>query len=303
MNEKRSNFWNYFELKKSSRKITTILLCFFTFGMQAQDSDPFRTRISLSATQLNGDKTELTAKVLTRINKKYQPLRDSEIQFFTINEDGDVSLGSANTNSKGFAKIEIDDLSKFSTDDESYVQFAAEYAGNDQYKPSSDEVALKEIEFEIEASELDSVKTISINLFDTSDSAAILEDFMAQVMVPRLFSDLVVAEEYTDEEGHVEFDFPNDLLGDEQGNLPIVVRIEDTDDYGTIEARINKNWGLKKVVDEAASRQLWTPDAPLWMVLTFLFMMAAVWGHFIIIILKLLNLKKMGLASVNQEKE
>jgi len=70
----------------------------------------------------------------------------------------------------------------------------------------------------------------------------------------------------------------------------------ETDDYGTLRASITKPWGLNPVKAERAERALWTPNAPVWMLLTFVGLMGAVWGHFLIIGIELYLIRKDGIS-------
>jgi hypothetical protein len=271
--------------------LATFLIIFSPQIGITQES-PYKTRLSLSCTQLVNGTAELQAKLLARVNKKYQPVNQAEISFSHLGEDENAELGTATTNDLGLATLRIKGISEFGSDDEGYVEFISDYEGNDVYTPSDGDVMLREVQLVIETEIIDSVNTISLTISDEDVEDPELEDMEVQVLIPRFLSNLMVAEAYTDEDGFAEMEVPNDIPGDKSGNLDIIVRIPDTDEYGNIEARINEAWGVPKKVVEFQNRQLWSANAPLWLVITFIVLLVVIWSHFIHIIYELFNIKK-----------
>jgi len=95
----------------------------------------------------------------------------------------------------------------------------------------------------------------------------------------------------TEENGKGEYKFPGDIPGGYDGELTVIGRIEENDKFGNVEAMYNTTWGVKKAEQLAKlPRALWSPDAPLWMVITFVVLMVGVWYHYILIIYKLIRI-------------
>ena len=69
--------------------------------------------------------------------------------------------------------------------------------------------------------------------------------------------------------------------------------IRQSETYGYLEAAAVEKWGIPvsdKIEDQP--RSLWSSHPPLWMLITFIILMAAVWGHYIVIVYELFRLRK-----------
>jgi hypothetical protein len=86
---------------------------------------------------------------------------------------------------------------------------------------------------------------------------------------------------------------PADLPGDAKGNITLLARLDENETFGNLEASVQQQWG-KAVSDksEEQPRALWSSHPPLWMLITFIVLMVAVWGHYIIIVYELIRLRK-----------
>ena len=109
-----------------------------------------------------------------------------------------------------------------------------------------------------------------------------------------VFSMLKVGEvELLDGEGMIEF--PTTLPGDSIGNLQIIARIEESNDFGTVEVSSVKDWGKARppIIIEKR-RGLGDTDAPIWMVYTLIVLMSAVWFHYCYLLFILYSIKRKG---------
>jgi len=82
--------------------------------------------------------------------------------------------------------------------------------------------------------------------------------------VKRTFSLLPVGGNFnmTDEEGFLEIMFPDDLPGNETGNLDIVIKLMDNDLYEDQTLEFSKEWGVPVDLDEKEiKRSLWAASA------------------------------------------
>jgi len=86
---------------------------------------------------------------------------------------------------------------------------------------------------------------------------------------------------------------PNNLPGDAQGNLTLIGRLDENETYGNLEASVVQKWGVAvSNKSQELPRALWSSHPPLWMLITFIILMTAVWGHYAIIIYELFRLRK-----------
>jgi hypothetical protein len=74
---------------------------------------------------------------------------------------------------------------------------------------------------------------------------------------------------------------------------PLLARLDESELFGRLEASSTQVWGIS-VSDQLKKmpRALWTSDPPIWMLVTFIILMTAVWGHYIVIIVQLFRLRK-----------
>ena len=252
-------------------------------------------RLNLSVTQIPGDTLELTALLRAKIGKTYEQIPDEEIDFFAVGAEENTSLGKSKTNEKGLANIKIH-ASRVVKNEEGYLNFAAEYAGNDRVKSADGDVSILKANIQMTPVEEDSLLTLKVELTaPTEEGNMPLAEADVVIFIDRLFSKLKVGEGTTDEDGVAEINFPLDLAGDDKGNLHITAYVEEYEEYGNLSAMTTKPWGSPVSYKiEKLPRALWSPDPPIWMVVTFFVLMGTVWGHYVVILLKLVKLRKEG---------
>ena len=152
--------------------------------------------------------------------------------------------------------------------------------------------------------------TISISFSEENENKVIItkavdqsglpiEDLELYFYVKRTFSLLPIGDPFnaTDENGIVEVEFPNDLPGDTEGDLIIVVKIFESDLYNDLSLEMTKNWGLSTILDDPniEKRSLWAAaaNAPISLVITVSSMIIAVWYIICYIIFKLYKISRI----------
>ena len=277
---------------KSQLIIIVALLTFImTSGTISAQDEVLKTRLDLTCEQVGDQSLTLVGQGRYKDGRSYAPLTGQEFEFYTYINEEETTLGSATTDESGFARLEVSSMEGWDLDDDLYYNIGINYAGTDQYEDNFEEYSFKKGKVIVTTEEADE-KSIEIQFFELSEGEEIpIEDIEVAVAVPMMFSDLIIGSDYTDEDGMVSFTFPDDLPGDENGNVVFVSKTIDADDYGVVLQRDEKSWGVPKAEVIEQSRSLWTPNAPLWMVATFTLLIAAVWGHFVYIIFQLINLK------------
>lgn len=204
----------------------------------------------------------------------------------------ETALGSAESGPDGIGKFTFNTNGKTPNADGTY-SFIARYDGNDHMNGSESDLVLKPAKLVMEPVEGDSSYALKLQATALgADGSQPIADATVSVYVKRMFSYLKVAEGTTDAEGAVEVDFPLTLAGDQDGNLNITAKIEETDEYGNLEATMIKPWG-KTVSYEITElpHALWSDHPPVWMIVTFFVLMGTVWIHYLIIIFKLFRIK------------
>lgn len=285
-----------FKIKYIGVRIPILLFLLTAIISTGISQESIRSRLSSGVTQKTDGTVNVNTKLRARIDKIYKSIPNVNVSFYAITDTSDLLLGKAKTDAEGVASIVLDDLSILPVDEEGYFNVSITYDGDDTYRGSDSEVLFKPAKLDMVMEVVDSIKTVTITAMETGEEESPIVDQELILQVPRMFSNLTIASEYTDDDGYVEFKFPDDLPGDQEGKLNAIARIIDSDDYGTIETEEVIDWGVPVVhTEHGPLRELWSPNAPLWMVITFAILMIVTWGHFIYIVIRLALLKNEGI--------
>jgi hypothetical protein len=158
-----------------------------------------------------------------------------------------------------------------------------------------DSLAVAEVSLSF--SDENDIKTIIATVVDQSGLP--IEELDLYFYVTRTFSLLPIGDVFntTDENGLVEVEFPNDLPGDTEGNVVIVVKIIESDLYNDLTLEIVKNWGIPTTqLDQSEEkRSLWAAaaNAPITLVLATTGMILVVWFIIGYIIFKLIIISRI----------
>ena len=122
-----------------------------------------------------------------------------------------------------------------------------------------------------------------------------------KIAVKRLDADLSVNETAsftTDSTGQASADFKRDSIpGDLQGNIILVAKVEDNDQYGNLLVEKTVPWGSKFVPNNNFDRRTLfaTRDkTPFWLMFMAYSIVFTVWGILISLILSIFKIKKIG---------
>ena len=149
------------------------------------------------------------------------------------------------------------------------------------------EATLK-IDFAVE----DSVKMCNVHATSSDSSISGVE---VKLYVKRLFSLLPIGEgETTDEEGNAKFVFPSDIPADLNGKIEVIAKVEDDENYGSTEAKVESNWCVpRKEIGElerslAGSRE----NAPIYFIVVSNLIIIGIWGTLVYVVLQLFKLRR-----------
>lgn len=263
---------------------------------EVEEETTIKSKMSLSADQYPDGTIVLNGLLRAKIEGSYQKVPDKKVEFFILNAAGEESpIGDTVTSLAGVARIKVSKATLTKGEDGSY-SFIARYGGDDRFEDSESDLILKSAMLTMETSEEDSTYTLSLTAAaDTPEGPLPIVGAVVSVYVKRMFSSLKVAEGETDDAGMVEVEFPAGLAGDENGNLEITAMIEETEEYGNLNATATQKWGyeVSSAVIETP-RALWSPHPPAWMVITFFILMGAVWIHYAIVIYNLFKIRSHG---------
>lgn len=153
--------------------------------------------------------------------------------------------------------------------------------------------ALITLDFEEDAEE---GKTITAHVTDSDGNP--VEELDLYFFVKRTFSLLPIGDVFntTNEDGQVSVVFPEDLPGNEEGNVTVVVKIMESDLYNDLSVEVDKNWGVIPEYDPSEEeRSLWatSANAPWSLVLSTSLLILASWYIYWHIIYMLFKISKV----------
>lgn len=153
----------------------------------------------------------------------------------------------------------------------------------------------KVAKIDLSFAKVDSEKVCTVKVTSADSPVA---EMNVQIYVKRLFSLLPLGKGVTtDETGTATLTFPEDLPGDDKGELQIVAKIEDDENYGTVVADAKVNWGLiKEDITGENERALWASreKAPIFFMVFTNLIILGVWGTLIYCVLQVFKIKRIS---------
>ena len=277
--------------------IISLVLFFSKTFSQSDSSEDSRSNITLRLSYSQYEDTyEIVAKVTARIDRRRQPVKGISLEVYNAGDTSEVFIGNMETDENGEAIIGFSRSESYFKNEEGAKVFLVRFDGNDKYLSESKEIEIRDAMVKLNFVEIDSVKTIVAKAWEYgADGDEIpIEGEDMYFYVQGSFSLLNLGDEELDD-GQCQVDFPVTLPGDSVGNVNIVARIEESRDYGTVEVRSAKDWGVPRIPVQVENRRgLGDTDAPLWMVYTLIVLLSVVWFHYIYILFVVHLIKKDG---------
>ena len=265
---------------------------------EPEEAGPVGTYLNFSTLYTSNDSVELSAKLSIRRGRTFIELQNASIFFSASNGTDHVDLGKAVTDSTGTARLIVPLTPPLPSDDEKMTTYMADFNGTDKYDSSSEEFISKPAGLVVSFFEEDSVKHIRVigtQVSGEGDIIPIAEESV-YLFVPSLFNPLPIGDIWLDEEGSGYIEFPSTIIGDSTGEIMIIARIDEHDLFGFVKGEAQSSWAIPKhlLAQDKPTRELWTPVAPFWMIITLLIMLAGVWGHYIYAVIELVKIKRLS---------
>jgi hypothetical protein len=276
----------------SPRILFLSLLPLFSLNLFSQETGKIKPYIQLQYLKNTDEQRILQTSLTYSKNRMELPLPGMEIAFFSGSEQKKL-IAKVATDNKGVAKLTLGDDVKQNAAGNGKWAFSAEFSGNDSIEAGSSEAAVKDLKLELTLSLTDTIKTVAVRAvtFEGGREKPAAGE-VVKVYVPRMFSLLPIGELTLDDTGASSIEFPADLPGDKEGNLVVIARIEENENFGNIEKRETIKWGMPTDYSVPVThRALWTKIAPRWMIYSLSILLAGVWGHYLFAIISLIRIK------------
>lgn len=279
--------------------ITLTIVLLFNISSFAQEIDlnNYKVRFSLNTIK-QPDNSRVLEVSFIATNKKDRkdrvPVFDADINFYNVSADEDLLLGTIKTDEEGTAKLTLTGNQTYVTDDDGYINLKAVFEGTDGLDYEDAELAIKDVFLELNLEEIDSVKTVVLNAYtlDSLKTKIPLEETDVKFAVGGFLSNLPM-QEGTVEGGEFQFQFPENISGDKNGNVEVIASILDNDEFGNVIQKKNIAWGINKQIT-VEKNKLWSKAAPIWMYIVLSILLLGVWANYAFTIKNLFKINREG---------
>ena len=285
------------ENKKSGAIVTGIMiLLILTSSHYAMAQDDSKIQTVLKLEYFHADSVQkLIATLRAKVDGRYRPLADMEINFNFSQDSKETSMGNSLTNERGNVTLSIPDNIISTGGDKGIYTFNASFSGKENYDKASAHTSMKPLRLEMSFFQKDQEKMVSLKAFENGkDNQWVpVENLDIQFYVPRTFSLLKVGQASITN-GLASLAFPTSIPGNQLGYLTIVAKVEENNIYGNVEASGTINWGKPLPPLKIIKRGLGDTNAPLWMVYTLIVLLSLVWFHYMYVIFTVFRIRHLG---------
>jgi hypothetical protein len=273
-------------------------------AQETKEAATYAPLIEFITIQKNDNSVDLKASVKAKISGTLTKLPGLKIEFFSGSDSSAKKAGEVITDRNGVALFNCK-ADQLTTDAGGKLNFKASFAGKDSIETAEETASVKRARLEITPVKEDSLLSVSVKLIDLSSGTETpVSETAIGVFVKRLFLPLKLGEGTTDEAGEATVEIPGKLPGDARGDITLLAKLEENETYGNMEASVVQNWGVPvSTVLKELPRALWSSHPPVWMLVTFVILMTAVWGHYIVIIFELFRLRKEEPKTISEATE
>jgi hypothetical protein len=234
--------------------------------------------------------------------KSMAEVANVEVGIFSIYNDEESLLANIYTDVNGEAILLIEGKYVLPKDEDGYSFIVAKFEGNDSLRSSKKQLKFMDLNVDLSFAEEDSLRYVVVKTTWTDPAGNIIdiEDIDIVMGVERLYSILDLEKSTTGADGMVKIEFPQDIPGDSIGSVIIQIKINEDRKFGTITRSAKIDWGTK--VDYSTGkngRSLFGDQAPMWMIIAVIIILAGAWFNFILAMIKVSRIKGL---EPNQEE-
>ncbi|HEK19016.1 MAG: hypothetical protein C0191_06240 [Mucilaginibacter sp.] len=279
----------------------SLLVIFLLSGYYgfSQATDKGTLSIAINYFVNNNQAQYLTVKVKTKVNRKFRNVAGIGLKLSLDKDSIGTMIGKVVTNEDGEASAIIPSALQKEWRTSVKHTFLASFEGNKKYEAAKADLSITKAKILIDAG---SDKTVTASVFEMKDTTwTPVKGVDIVLAVKRRFGDLPIDEKptfTTDSTGKASGDFKRDSIpGDVKGNITLVAKIVDNDQYGNLSIEKKVPWGAKFIYASTFNKRTLfaTNDkAPLWLILIATSIVAVVWGILIMLGFNLIRIRKLG---------
>lgn len=289
-----------------------MIICFLIAACKlfGQNEKP-ALMVSLSHFTENNNVQYLKVQTRLKANNKLQPLNDVSVQLYLDSIGVDYSIGGAKTDEQGSAQIIVPANLKNVWATSPDHKFIALVKASKIYEETTTELDIAKAKIEIDTLNADGTKSVTARVFSLSNGEWVpTKGVEIKIGVERLGGSLKIGDDETyttDSLGKVTCEFKLDSLpaDDAKGNINLIAKVEDNDQFGNLSIRKTVPWGkYYQHVSTFGRRSLSAArfKAPLWLLFMAYSIVASVWTVIIYLIIQVFKMKKLS-GDSNQSAE
>jgi len=289
---------------KPLNKLFTCSLCLIlllgSYKAFSQSADKGSLSITVNYFVENNKIPSLMVKVKTKVKGKFQDVGGIGLSLFLDKDTALNLIGKVVTNQHGEAYASIPSSLKNQWGKAVKHTFIAAFRGNTQYDSTSGTFTANKAKILIDTASGRSVVATVMEMKDSTWKPVKGVDVV--IAVRRMGGDLNVNETpsfSTDSTGQASADFKRDSIpGDLKGNIALVAKVVDNDQYGNLSIEKTVRWGGKFVAknEDFNARTLFATraKAPIWLIFISTAIIIAVWTVLILLVLNIVKIRKLS---------
>jgi hypothetical protein len=293
---------------KQNLKIKNILLLISFLPLSASlmaqaDSTKPEVTVTIHHLIVSNSFQYLIVETKAKVNNRWQQMKNLSVQLFLDSNSADNLIAKVQTDETGKAKAIIPASLKSAWDASATHKFLAVTADG-----ATGEAEITRAKILIDTANSDGARTVNVQVMKwDNNNWAPAKDVEVRIGVKRLGSELKIGDDETyttDSTGGVAAEFKRDSLpADEKGNLVLVAKVEDNDNYGSLSIEKTVPWGVYyKRENNFTERALWASrgKAPIWLYAMAYSIIIAVWGTLLYLVYLIVRIKKIGVKAEKQ---
>lgn len=292
-------------MKKMKRNKYILLLlpflCLMISGKAAaqEDSVVAKELVRLKYFNDNNSVQYLLLENSLKTGKKIEPLKDKIFQVYLDSNKAENLIAEVKTDKTGKAKTFLPVSLKTIWEETHLHKFIAVPAGKEDITEL--EIAKAKMLIDTASEQEGRSIIVQVQKYENGEWLPANEVEM-RVGVHRLGGILSANEDATfttDSSGIIKVDFKRDSLpGGQKGNIVLIAKVEDNDQYGNLMIEKTVPWGvaLKQGSNFFSHRSLWSTrfKTPVWLLFMAYSIIIGVWGTIFYLVIQLIKIKKLA---------
>lgn len=293
---------------KPNNQHKLFIIMLFLFGtaisnINAQDSTASTTVLSVHYFLTENKVPYLDVSTKKKVGRKFEPVMGIPVKVYFGEAEEKNLLGKIITGINGEGRVGLPASFKATWDSLNEFKFVGVSDSSAGVASLNGDITIKKAILVIDTTSAGGTRTVNAQLEEKKGNEWVpVKEIEMKLGIKRMLGNLTVgeAETYTsDSTGMASAEFKRDSMpGDEKGNLILVARVEDNDDYGNLVVEKTVPWGvaIKPEKNFFDQRTLWSTRlrTPVWLLFMVYSIIIGVWGTIIYLVLQIVKIKKLG---------